>query len=129
MTPPIAIFISSAVLGPISTLYFLLICAIIVSSNLLLAIFIVELSTDPLFATTAISVVPPPISTIKFPDGFVISIPDPNAAATGSSIKYTFPAPACIAASITALFSISFTCDGTHIMILGCENDVLYFFI
>ena len=42
---------------------------------------------------TAISVVPPPMSTTMFPHGLDISIPAPIAAAIGSSIKYTFLAP------------------------------------
>ena len=36
---------------------------------------------------TAISVVPPPMSTIRFPNGFVISTPAPIAAAIGSSTR------------------------------------------
>ena len=67
------------------------------------------------------SVVPPPISTTIFPHGFEISIPAPIAAAIGSSIKYTFLAPACDAASITAFFSTSVTCEGIHIIILGAN--------
>ena len=55
------------------------------------------------------SVVPPPISTIMLPQGLEMSIPAPIAAAIGSSIKYTLRAPACDAASITALFSTSVT--------------------
>ena len=77
------------------------------------------LTTEPPRDITAISVVPPPISTIMFPHAFEISIPAPIAAAIGSSIKYTFLAPACPAASITAFFSTSVTCDGIQIIILG----------
>ena len=40
--------------------------------------------TIPDKAITAISVVPPPISTIMFPFGCIISIPIPIAAAIGS---------------------------------------------
>ena len=43
---------------------------------------------------TAISVVPPPISTIIDPVGSVTGRPAPMAAAIGSSIKYTRLAPA-----------------------------------
>ena len=50
---------------------------------------IASLVTTPFNAITAISVVPPPISTIIFPIGLLISSPIPIAAATGSSIKYT----------------------------------------
>ena len=67
------------------------------------------------------SVVPPPISTIIFPQGLAISNPAPIAAAIGSSIKNTFLAPACIAASITAFFSTSVTLDGIQIIVLGAN--------
>ena len=53
----------------------------------------------------AISVVPPPISTIKCPLGWNRSIPAPIAAATGSSIRYTSLAPASFTTSTTALLS------------------------
>ena len=86
-THPTLIFISSAVLSPINTLYFFLTYFIIASSNLFPAIFIDELTTEPPIDITATSVVPPPISTTRFPDGLEISIPAPIAAATGSSIK------------------------------------------
>ena len=91
------------------------------SSNLSPATFNEAFTTDPPSEITAISVVPPPISTTIFPHGFAMSIPAPIAAAIGSSIKYTFLAPACIAASITAFFSTSVTWDGTHIIILGAN--------
>ena len=45
------------------------------------------LTTEPPNEITAMSVVPPPISTTIFPQGFEISIPAPIAAAIGSSIK------------------------------------------
>ncbi len=48
------------------------------------------LITEPPIEIAAISVVPPPISTTRFPHGFVMSIPAPIAAAIGSSIKYAF---------------------------------------
>ena len=81
------------------------------------------LTTEPPKEITAISAVPPPISTTIFPHGFDISIPAPIAAAIGSSIKYTLLAPAVVAASITAFFSTSVTRDGIQIIILG-ENIV-----
>ena len=52
----------------------------------------------------AISVVPPPISTIILPLGSVMLSPAPMAAAMGSSINEVCLAPACIAASSTARF-------------------------
>ena len=115
------IFKSSAVLSPIIVLYFFLIYLTIASSNLSPATFIEVLTTEPPKDITAISVVPPPISTTMFPHGLDISIPAPIAAAIGSSIKYTFLAPACDAASITAFFSTSVTCEGIQIIILGAN--------
>ena len=52
------------------------------------------LTTVPPKEITAISVVPPPISTIMLPQGLEISIPAPMAAAIGSSIIATSLAPA-----------------------------------
>ena len=94
------------------------------SSNLSPATFNDVFTTDPPSEITAISVVPPPISTTIFPHGFDMSIPAPIAAAIGSSIKYTFLAPACDAASITAFFSTSVTCEGIHIIILGEKTNL-----
>ena len=54
---------------------------------LLPAILTELLQTMPLRESTAISLVPPPISTTTTPPGLVISIPAPMAAATGSSIR------------------------------------------
>ena len=59
----------------------------IASSNLSPATLIDVLTTEPPSEITAISAVPPPISTTIFPEGFDISIPAPIAAAIGSSIK------------------------------------------
>ena len=50
--------------------------------------------TDPAMEITATSVVPPPISTIRFPKGLVTSTPAPIAAAIGSSTRKTSLAPA-----------------------------------
>ena len=58
------------------------------------AILIEVLTTVPPKEITAISVVPPPISTIILPHGLEISIPAPIAAAIGSSIIATSLAPA-----------------------------------
>jgi len=64
------------------------------SSKLSPAILIEVLTTVPPREITAISAVPPPISTIMFPHGFEISIPAPIAAAIGSSMMATSLAPA-----------------------------------
>ena len=122
-TQPIFTFKSSAVLSPIAILCFFFIYFTIASSNLSPATFIELLTTDPPNDITAISVVPPPISTTMFPHGFAISIPAPIAAAIGSSIKYTLLAPAWVAASITAFFSTSVTCEGIQIIILGANTN------
>ncbi len=44
-------------------------------------------TTMPASEMTATSVVPPPMSTIMFPDGSVTGSPAPIAAAIGSSIR------------------------------------------
>ena len=80
---------------------------------------------------TAISVVPPPISTIILPTGSWTSRPIPIAAAIGSSTRYTSFAPACSALSRTALRSTSVIPLGTQITICRVvENHLtLTFFI
>ena len=70
---------------------------------------------------TAMSVVPPPISTIIEPTGAFMSIPIPIAAAIGSGIMYTSLAPVCSAESLTALFSTSVIPEGIQITIL-CDK-------
>ena len=54
---------------------------------------------------TAISLVPPPMSMIMFPDGPLMGTLAPIAAASGSSMRYASLAPALSAASRTARFS------------------------
>ena len=44
-------------------------------------------STTPERLMTAMSLVPPPISTTMWPSGLVMSMPAPMAAATGSSMR------------------------------------------
>src|SRR3954467_8549952 len=53
----------------------------------------------PASEITATSLVPPPMSTIMFPEGSVMGRPAPMAAAIGCSIKYTSRAPALSAAA------------------------------
>ena len=77
------------------------------------------LTTVPPSEITAISAVPPPISTIILPHGLAMSIPAPIAAAIGSSIIATSLAPASYVASSTAFFSTSVTPLGTHTLIRG----------
>ena len=68
---------------------------------------------------TATSVVPPPMSTIRLPDGSLTGRPAPIAAAIGSSIRRAQRAPALSAASRTARFSTSVTPDGMPSSIRG----------
>lgn len=94
-------------------------------SNVSLEILTELETTVPASEITAISVVPPPMSTIIFPHGFVMSIPDPIAAATGSGTISTSRAPAWYVASSTAFRSTSVTPDGTQMLILGFRNALL----
>ena len=68
---------------------------------------------------TATSEVPPPMSTIMFPEGSVMGSPAPMAAAMGCSIRYTSRAPALSAASRTARFSTSVMPEGMPMMMRG----------
>ena len=68
---------------------------------------------------TATSVVPPPMSTMRLPDGSLTGSPAPIAAAIGSSIRRAQRAPALRAASRTARFSTSVTPDGMPSSIRG----------
>ena len=54
----------------------------------------VDWHTTPLREMTAMSLVPPPMSTTMWPSGLAMSMPAPMAAATGSSMRYTRRAPA-----------------------------------
>ena len=60
----------------------------------------------------AISVVPPPMSTIMFAAGSSMGSPTPIAAAMGSGIVITLRAPAWVALSITARFSTAVIPEG-----------------
>ena len=68
---------------------------------------------------TATSVVPPPMSTMRLPDGSLTGSPAPIAAAIGSSMRRAQRAPALRAASRTARFSTSVTPDGMPSSIRG----------
>ncbi len=73
--------------------------------------------TIPPSAITAISVVPPPISTIMFPLGCMISRPIPMAAAMGSWIRYTSLPLTRSADSFTARISTSVIPEGMQMTI------------
>ena len=89
------------------------------SFNLSPAIFKSLETTIPPKEITAISEVPPPISTIIEPTASCTGMRTPMAAAIGSSTKYTSRAPAFLAASSTARFSTSVTPDGIPITTRG----------
>ena len=91
---------------------------------------LIELATtNPPSDITAISDVPPPISTIILPSGSFTFKPAPIAAAIGSSsIKTSLP-PAWIAASSMAFFSTLVIPKGTHITILGLTTPFDPFWI
>ena len=71
------------------------------------------------------SVVPPPISTTMLPHALEISMPEPMAAAMGSSMMCTRLAPACLVASSTARFSTSVTLLGTQTAMVGFTKERL----
>ena len=72
---------------------------------------------------TAISLVPPPMSMMRLPDGPLMGTLAPMAAASGSSMRYASRAPALRAASRTARFSTLVTPDGTLIITSGLVNE------
>ena len=84
------------------------------SSKVLPAIFTLADLTLPPMLITAMSVVPPPMSTTMWPSGCRMSMPQPRAAAMGSSIKKTCRAPAATTASTTASLSMPVMAAGTH---------------
>ena len=77
------------------------------------AILMELLDTMPPSEMTAISVVPPPMSTIMLPCGSVTLMPTPIAAAIGSKSRNTSRPPACSAESRTARSSTSVLPLGT----------------
>ena len=95
---------------------------IIASLSALPAILTLFLAAIPPSDITAISQVPPPMSTTIEPDASKTGRPAPSAAAMGSSISSTSWAPAARAASSTALRSTSVTPLGTVITTLVFVN-------
>ena len=94
----------------------------IASSNLSPAILIEVDSTMPPSEMTAMSVVPPPMSATRLPFGLLMSRPAPMAAATGSSMRNTRFAPACVPASMTARSSTSVMIEGTQMTTFGLNR-------
>ena len=86
-TQPICFFISSAVRSPTSRLCLRRMYLTTASFSWSPAILMEVDSTMPDREMTAMSVVPPPMSTIMWPSGLAMSMPAPMAAATGSSIR------------------------------------------
>ena len=121
-TQPISIFISSAVRSPMSRLCLRRIYLTMASLNWSPATLMEADSTTPLREMTAISLVPPPISTTMWPSGLAMSMPAPMAAATGSSMRYTRRAPAWMPASTTARSSTSVMPLGTQMMTRGLNS-------
>ena len=116
------IFISSAVRSPIRRLCFFRIYRTKASSKSSPATLMDVLTTGPPREITAISAVPPPISTIILPQALDISTPAPIAAATGSSMITTSRAPALYVASSTAFRSTSVAPLGMQTAIRGLRN-------
>ena len=81
--------------------------------------------TTPPNDIIAISVVPPPMSTTIDPVASDIGRPAPIAAAIGSSINWTFLAPAARAESCIAFLSTGVDPVGTQIKILGFAKALL----
>ncbi len=73
----------------------------------------------PASEMTAMSVVPPPMSTIMLPDGSVIGRPAPIAAAIASSTRWTSPRRRASPCPCTARFSTWVISDGTPMTIRG----------
>ena len=119
---PISSLTSSAVDGPIMSLYSFFTCSMIASSSSSPPTRIDWLTTIPPSEITATSVVPPPMSTIMLPVASDTGRPAPIAAAIGSSIRSAWRAPADSVASITARFSTPVTPDGTHTTTRGWAN-------
>ena len=71
---------------------------------------------------TAISLVPPPMSTTSEPTDSATGRPAPIAAASGSSIRYARAAPAASVASSTAARSTGVTPLGTHTITCARER-------
>ena len=115
-TVPTSIFKSSAVSGPISNFFFRFIYCSNASSKVSLPMRKLSLTTTPESQITAISVVPPPISTTIAPTCSALSKPVPIAAANGSSMRTILRAPACNNTSKTARFSTGVILDGTQAM-------------
>ena len=107
-------FSSSAVRRPMATLNLERTNFMISSSKVLPATFTLVARTLPPRLITAISVVPPPMSTTMWPVGSRMSMPEPMAAAMGSSIRNTCRAPAATTASTTASLSMPVMAAGTH---------------
>ena len=121
---PTFIFMSSAVFSPTFILYCRLIYSIISAVNSSPAILSDLSVTRPPSESTAISVVPPPISTTILPSGASMSRPIPRAAAIGSKSKNISLPPACSAESLTARISTSVLPEGIPITIRRVDRKM-----
>ena len=120
-----SILICSAVRSPIRRLYLRLMKAMMAWSNISPAMRTLREATMPPREMTAISAVPPPMSTIMLPVGSLMGRPAPMAAAMGSSITDTWRAPALRVASRTARRSTSVTPEGMQMTTRGRANRLL----
>ena len=89
-------------------------CLMMASSTLSPAMVTLSLTTALLMEMTAMSVVPPPMSTTMHPPALVTGSPAPIAAATGSSMSLVSMDPASAVASTTERRSTSVTPAGTQ---------------
>ena len=133
---PADIFISSAVKGPMTSFFLRRTYWIIASLNESPPIRNDSLTTTPVSQRTAISVVPPPISTTIAPTLSASFKFVPIAAAKGSSIRTVFLAPVRNNASRIARFSTGVIPDGTQTTIrvfirrdAGTTERIKYFSI
>ena len=79
-------------------------------------------ATTPPSEMTAISDVPPPMSTTMLPTGSWMARPAPMAAAMGCSMRKLADAPARRVASLTARRSTAVMAEGTQMRTLGRFN-------
>src|SRR3989338_8593931 len=119
-----AIFVSSALLSPMSILNSLRTWPTISVLNLSPAMRTLREFTKPPSAITPMSVVPPPMSMTMLPRGSWTGSSMPIAAAIGSSMMWTSRAPADLAASRTARTSTEVMPEGIPMTTRGPRSLV-----
>ena len=116
------ILMRSAVRSPMCRLWRRRMYLMMASSTLSPARGTLSLTTALLMEMTAMSVVPPPMSTTMQPPALVTGSPAPMAAATGSSMSLVSMEPASAEASTTLRRSTSVTPEGTQTTTRGRER-------